>query len=147
VVGSGSGGAGSLRDAAEGSLRACSESSERTFPLSTTACIRLDVISANTGAAGDGDGEMEALGRPNGGEGVEGLAGGWTDAARLTGSAWGLVTFLSLDEKGGVEGVEGLTDGWTELETVRLTGSAWGLVAFLSLGEKGGEGLEGLADG
>jgi hypothetical protein len=43
---------------------------------------------------------------------VEGLIDGWTEleAVRLTGSAWGLVAFLSLDEKGG-EGLEGLADG------------------------------------
>ena len=44
---------------------------------------------------------------------MEGLKDGWTEleAVRLTGSAWGLVTFISLDEKGGEEGIEGLADG------------------------------------
>jgi hypothetical protein len=118
-----SGDAGGLRDATEGSLRACS--SERTFPLSTRGgwgdseraslncawdsyesmplggCIRLDGISANAGAGRDDDSDMEALGRSKGGEGVEGSAGGWTEAVRLIGSGWGLVAFLSLDEKDG----------------------------------------------
>jgi hypothetical protein len=34
---------------------------------------------------------------------VEGLTDGWTEleAVRLTGSAWGIVAFLSLNEKAG----------------------------------------------
>lgn len=70
---------------------------------------------------------------------MEGLIGGWTklEAVRLTGSAWGLVTFGSLDEKGG-RGVADLAGGWTELGALRLIGSTWGLVAFLSLDDKGG---------
>ena len=65
---------------------------------------------------------------------------------RLTGSAWGLVTFLSLVEKGGEEGIEGLADGG--MEAMRSTYSAWGVFAILSLNEEGGDGKEvgGLAD-
>jgi hypothetical protein len=66
---------------------------------------------ANAGAGGDDDGDMKALGGSKGGKGVEGLAGGWTEAVRLTDSAWCLATFLSLDEKGGEEGRKGLADG------------------------------------
>ena len=68
---------------------------------------------------------------------------GWTElkAVQLTGSAWGIVAFVSSDEKGG-RGVAGLLGGWMELEAVRITGSAEGLVAFISLVEGGG----GVAD-
>ena len=100
------------------------------------AYIRLDAIFSNAGAGGDDDGDMEESGRSEGGEGVEGLAGGSTEAARLTGSAWGLVTLLSLDEKGGEEGMKGFADGSTEV--MRSTCSAWGLIAPLSLDEEGG---------
>ena len=154
-----SGGAGDLRDTAEGSLRACS--SERTFPLSTRGgwgdseraslicvcgsyesmllgrCIRFDAIFAKAGAGGDDDGDMEALRRSKG-EGIRGLAGAWTEVVQSTCSACGLVAFVSLDEKGGGEGVACLIDSWTELEAVRLTSSARGLFAFLSLDEKDG---------
>ena len=74
-------------------------------------CIRLDAIFAKAGAGGDDDGDMEALGGSEGGEWVEDLAGGWTEAVRSTGSAWGLAAFLSLDGKGGEKGMEGLADG------------------------------------
>ena len=100
------------------------------------AYIRLDAIFSNAGAGGDDSGDIEEFGRSEGGEGVEGLAGGWTEAARLTGSAWGLVTFLSLDEKGGGEGMEGFAGDSTEV--MRSTCSAWGLFALLSLDEEGG---------
>ena len=47
-------------------------------------CIRLDIIIANAGAR-----DMETLGQlKGGGERVEGLVDGWTDAVRKTGSAW-----------------------------------------------------------
>ena len=105
VAGVRSGGVGDLRDEAEGSLGACS--SERTFPLSTRGCARLDAFFANAGAGGDNDGDMEALDRSKGGEGVGALAGGLTEAVRLTCSARGLVSSLSLDEKGGEGVIEG----------------------------------------
>jgi hypothetical protein len=70
--------------------------------------VRLD---ANAGARGDDDADMETPTRSKGGEGVEDLAGGWIEAVRLTGSAWGPVAFLSLDEKGGKEGMKGLAGG------------------------------------
>ena len=50
----------------------------------------MDAIFANTGAGGDDDGDMDALGRSKGGERVE---------VRLLGSSWGLDTFVPLDEK------------------------------------------------
>jgi len=99
--------------------------------------IRLDAIFAKAGAGGDDGGDTEALGRSKG-EGMKGLAGDWTKVVRSTGSAWGLVAFVSLDEKGGGEGVACLIDTWTKLEAVRLTGSARGLFAFRSLDEKDG---------
>ena len=81
-------------------MRDCS--SGRASRLSTYGCIRLDAIFVNAGAGdGDGDGNMEAVGRSKGGEGVECLAGGWAEAVRLTSSARGLTTFLSLDEEVG----------------------------------------------
>jgi hypothetical protein len=70
-------------------------------------CIWLD---ANAGAGEDDDGDVEALDGSKRGEEAEGLMDDWTEAVRLTGLAWGLVAFLSLDEKGG-EGVEDLGDG------------------------------------
>ena len=122
VAGVCSAGAGGLRDAPEGSLRPCSP--ERAFPsplsaaggwgdserdsldcawysYESTPFIRLDAIFANGGAGEDDDGDMEALDRSKGGGGVEGLAGGRTEAVRLTGSALSPVEFLSLDEGGG----------------------------------------------
>ena len=61
------------------------------------------------------------------------MVDGWTDleALRLTGSAWGLVAFLSLDEKGGEERNE--SDGC--VEAVRSTCSAWGLITVSWLRE------------
>ena len=73
---------------------------------------------------------------------------GWTEleVVRLTGSAWGPVAFLSLDEKGGEEGIEGLADGG--MKAMRSTYSARGMFAFLPLNEEGGNGKEvgGLTD-
>ena len=82
---------------------------------------------------------MEALGCfKGGGEGVEGLADGWTDAVRSTCCAWGSYGSVPLGRldaifantgaggggnddvealgcfKGGGKDVEGLADGWTE---------------------------------
>jgi hypothetical protein len=77
---------------------------------------------------------MEALGRfKGGGEGVEGLTDGWMETVRSTCSAWGLITFLSWDEKGVGGEVKGFTEGRTEV--VRSTSSAWGLIIVHSRGE------------
>jgi hypothetical protein len=75
-------------------------------------CNRLDFIF---GAGGDGSGDVETLGRfEGGGGGVEGFTVGWIEAVRRTCSAWGLIVSLSCDEKGGGGEAKGFTEGWTE---------------------------------
>lgn len=112
---------GGPRDAAWGTLRACS--SECTFPLFTgeglddseraslirvwvssermplDRRIRLDVIFVNAGV-GDKSGDKGAAGESNGDDVVEGSVGGWTETVKSTGSACGLLAYILLDKKG-----------------------------------------------